>query len=510
MARRVLAIAVVVMAMCLATGCGSSSTTTTSSGTGTLYTFISDTPFCDILSLSLDMTGATLGVSGSTQTVTLLSSLSTVLSLNLAALEDFGTILADTSTTARAYDRISVVLSAPTIVVYDATQNPPIRTISATLTTGSTPQLFNINPPLIVNANQVSAVAMDFDMARSVELDSQGQITGNITPVVTLTTLTASPNNGFGELDGLEGFIRTVQTTSFSAGGVTFIGGFTLQLLPSSVGTGGADVTVDLTNSTQLCGPATVSNQPCTPLPLNQILTDSYAWVDGFLDSGGNFEATTADIEAQEIPADNQIAFIGTVLTVTQNTSGQVTAFSMFQRDQEPPAGFQISTNSAVNVTLSPSTIYQSSAPATNFAGLPFGPSAIAVGQEVVVHGTFSVPAGSLPTVAADAVYLKLQTHQGNLLSLLAVQADGLTGAFTFFPCATMFQQAEAPALPIYVFTNSSTSFVNTTGLSSLTPQPGILVKGLLYLEPQSVTINGVTVPAGKLVLLAKQVVQLS
>ena len=74
---------------------------------------------------------------------------------------------------------------------------------------------------------------------------------------------------------------------------------------------------------------------------------------------------------------------------------------------------------------------------------------------------------------------------------------------------ATLLQQGDAAALPIYVFTNSATAFVNTSGLTTLRSPPAILVKGLLFLEPQSVTINGVTVPAGKLVMLAKTVTQL-
>jgi hypothetical protein len=62
------------------------------------------------------------------------------------------------------------------------------------------------------------------------------------------------------------------------------------------------------------------------------------------------------------------------------------------------------------------------------------------------------------------------------------------------------------------VLSNNATVFVNLSGLSSLTGQggnPTLLVKGLPFYEGQAQTINGVPVPAGTLVILAKQVHQL-
>jgi hypothetical protein len=519
MVRRVFAISFLMIAIFSWSSCGGSSSSSSAgpnpSVAGTLYTFVGDTPVCDVLSLRMNATALTLGVAGSsTQTVNVLSPLSTVINLNFAALRDFSTVLALTSTPAATYDRVSMQLQAPTLVVYDSTQNPPFRTVTTTLSTGTTPPLFTLNPPLTLKQNAVSALSIDFNLQQSVGISSAGQFDGTITPAATATALTASPAGGFGDLDGLEGFVRTVQTSGFTSGSTTFAGGILLQMLSSSVtGSGGPGVTVSFTKTTQVCIPPTVSNQACQPpASIAQILTDSYAWVDGFLDSNGNVNATTVDLEDVEDPANKKIAFVGPILSLTRDISGNVTGFTMFLRDQLPPSNFNVANDTAVAVNLSPSTIYQSSSPATNFASLPFGSTALAVGQEVVVHGTFTVPSTTPPSaiVTAETVYLKLQTHEGNLASLLAVQPDDHTGAFTLFPCATMLQQADAPALPIYVFTDSATAFVNTSGLTTLQSQPGILVKGLLFLEPQSVTINGVAVPAGKLVMLAKKVIQLS
>ncbi len=60
--------------------------------------------------------------------------------------------------------------------------------------------------------------------------------------------------------------------------------------------------------------------------------------------------------------------------------------------------------------------------------------------------------------------------------------------------------------VPIYVVTNNQTAFVNVTGLGGITPVNTLLVKGMPYYESQATTINGVAIPAGTLVMQAKQV----
>jgi len=172
--------------------------------------------------------------------------------------------------------------------------------------------------------------------------------------------------------------------------------------------------------------------------------------------------------------------------------------------------------DSIPQVNLSSSTTYQYSSRNVNFANLPFGPANISVGQEVIVHGLVTQPTGGsgpgappLPTiVSAYKVYDKLQSIQGSFASLVQVAGDNKTGAFTFSPCPVMFQQT-----PTMVLTNDQTTFVNLNGLSSLTRgssgNPTLSVKGLPFFEGQAQTIYGVPVPAGTLVILAKQVHQL-
>jgi hypothetical protein len=109
--------------------------------------------------------------------------------------------------------------------------------------------------------------------------------------------------------------------------------------------------------------------------------------------------------------------------------------------------------------------------------------------------------------VAAAKVYDKLQSILGSFNTLVQAANDDKTGAFVFIPCSTLFQ-----GVSTMVLTSNQTTFVNASGLSSLSghgTSPNLTVKGLPFFEQQAQTINGVTVPAGTLVILAKQVHQL-
>ncbi len=465
---------------------------------GALLTFIGDAPFCDILSFRVSITGMTLTPQGGGAAVSVLSS-NALIKVNFSALKDFSTILNLAGVFEGTYDSATVTFSAPQIYVFDPTQSPPIRLIAGKFSTLK-PKV-NIQPAITVKKPNVSALRMDFDMSRSVVLDAQGQVTGNVTPVISLTPVTASGSAGFGELDGVVGFVRSVTTSSTGQG---FTGGFSLQTLS---GTGPA-IAVNLTNSTQFCGPQTTSDAPCTSIPLNELLTGSFVEVNGFVDQKGNFVANYVEVEDHEIVEQNQVGFIGYVTSTTKDSAGNVTQFDLYVREEDPDVSLSVFLDSISVVNVSSSTAFQFSSRATNFANLPFDATSISPGQELVVHGVFTKPSPPPPpapappaTIAADKVYLKLQAVQGGFSSLVKVGADDKAGAFWLTPCFSLFQGA-----PILAITSSQTAFVNVSGLSALTPQSSLLVKGLVFYQPQGVTINGITVPAGTLVVISKQV----
>jgi Domain of unknown function (DUF4382) len=532
MVKRFGALSLALAGACAAVGCGSSTSSPTSptgeSGSGVLYVVVGDSPSCDVLGLNLDAGQLVLNVAGSSNTVTFLNT-NSLIEFDLAALRDSETLLVSNAVQAGNYDRFSLALTALTMYAYDGSKSPPFDTLTENLTTGFRPVQYGISPALHVGSSGIAALSLDFDLEHAVQVDAQGKITGFIDPVATATAPARSTANGFGNMDGLEGFVTTVQPTGFVSGTTTFTGGVAMQLLDNTAGVAhGPAVSVEFTTNTTACmepvPPAVPqSNQPCASIPLNTVLTNSYVTADAFLDRNGNLTASNITIGPREDPAINLVAFVGTVLSVTRGPDGTVSSFVMFMRNSQPPAP-GVSFDRAVVVNVPPSAIYNTyppappngaTSPSTNFPALPFGASAIAPGEDVVVHGVFKLPASTSAPYPADQVSmtaneidLTLQTHGGTFGSLLAVQPDDTTGAFTLSPCATLIQQGDSTALPIYVFTSAATSFVNVAGLTGLRSQPSIFVRGLLFYETQSVTINGVTVPAGKLVMLAKQVRQ--
>jgi len=501
-----------ILAMALTIGLGawvvsscSSSKPTPKVPTGTVAAFIGDVPFCGVLSYRSTIYGLTLTPVGGGSPVSLFvvsPSSAPFVKVNFGDLRDFSTPLVLGRVPAGTYDKATITLSGSEIVIFDPSMSPPVKIASPA--NSNTPPTFAIQPALTVTAGKVSGLNIDFNMRQSITLDQQGSVTGGATPVMSFTPVSAAPINGFGEMDDVKGFVTSVTPTSSGTG---FIGGFGFQMLSGTAPL----FSVDLTSSTQICGPATASNQPCTPIALNQLLTGSFVEMDGYTDSSGNLVANTLEIEDHEIREQNQLALIGKVISVTRDLSGNVTQFSFYVSEEEPDDESLIALDSTVVVNLSSSTIYQSASPAANFANFPLDDTALAPGQELVVHGVITPPGATSsttvplpPTVAADKVYVKLQSHQGNFSSLVSAQSDDKTGAFWMASCDTLFQGA-----PILVLTDGQTAFVSVSGLSGLTPQPALLVKGLVFFEMNGGTVNGVTVPPGTLVLVAKQVHQL-
>ena len=518
MLKRIVTIAVTaVLAGAFLTSCGSSTPTTTVA-TGSLTSLVGDTPgLCDAVSFPFNVTDLSLigysltGTGAGTTPINPSSASAPEIKINLGCLRDFTTVLNISPANVGTYDIAYLTLTAPQLVFYDPTilpPNPPTSTAQFTLSPLKNIQV-PISPSLVINKGQASVIQIDFDMLRMIGSITTDPTTGKLivtgTPEITVTPLTASGSQGqgFGVLDDLVGFVRSV--TILPPGSTSlYNGSFTLQLLSASI-TGPPLVTVNLNSSSQLYGFS----------ELNQLVTDSVMEVDAYIDVDGNFVATTVEDEYTEDPSSNILALIGPVTSVTRNASGNVTSFNLWMRDVEPndSGAATLDTLCVVNVTAS--TTYQYSSRSANFANLPFGPGNITVGQEVVVHGAVTPTTGSsgsgapsLPTtVAADKVYDKLQSIQGSFSSLVQVAKDDKTGAFAFTPCPTLFQ-----GTPTMVLTSNQTAFVNVSGLSSLSghgTQPSLLVKGLPFFEVQAQTINGVPVPAGTLVIVAKQVHQL-
>ena len=514
MLKRIAAITLMaVLAIGFLTSCGgkssSTTTTTTTADKGSLTVLVSDLPGpCDVVSFPFHFDDLALTGTYNAATVPVNAGLANppTIGLDLGCLRDFRTVLTTTTANAGTYNLAQIWISEAKLLFYDPTLLPPTPPInSADLTLAPLKQDdIPISPPLTIFKNNAYVLQIDFDMAHSIQTITTDTTTGKLdvtaTPVITVQPLTASGSQGFGVVDDLVGFVRSV--TPPTPGKTTpYNGSFALQLLSNSINLPPV-VTINLNDSSQLYGFSA----------LNQLVTDSVMEVDAYIDDVGNFVATSIEDEYAANPATNQVAFIGPVTAVRKDSSGNVTSLDLWTRDIQPSGPTTAGFNTVTLVNVSPTTTYQYSSRSVNFANLPFGAGNITVGQELAVEGTYTtetIPGtSSTPSYAikmtADKVYDKLQSIQGNFSLLVQAGSDDKTGGFTFVPCSKIFQGASA-----MVLTSSATTFVNVSGLAALsgsTNAPTLVVKGLPFYEVTAQTINGVPVPAGTLVILAKQV----
>ena len=499
----------VILAAGILTSCGSASSTA-KPGKGTLITLVTDVPICNAISASMVIENLSFSTSqggATTGYITTTPSFAPEIRFNLEMLRDFTTVLYSFPVNAGTYSQANFDYELGQMAAFDPTLSPPIHNYLVSFTT--TKPIVQINPPLVITPNQTNVMVLDFDALRSLNTDANGNLTGNLTPVVSISQLTyLTPQgiinpNGFAEIDDLWGFVRSISNTNTTSN-PTYQGSFQMQLLSPSTADA-PEVAINITPTTNIVG---ISG-------LNHLLPDTYVEVDTIIDSQGNFAAKT--IEAQEVenpfPTQSGVtpstALIGPIVSIKTDAAGNPIQLNQWVRDAEPDDTSTLLMDNIYQVDLTVNPSYQASIMGPNFANLSFGPKNLSVGQEIIVHGAYTKPAippvgtsSTLPfTVEPTAIFLKLQSMQGTMNSMLQIGSDNLTGAFILTPCCQLLQ-----GVPLYVVTNNETNFVNVTGLEGLTSVQTLLVKGMPYYEPQAVTINGVSIPAGAMVLQAKQV----
>ncbi len=445
--------------------------------------FGQDAPVCDVVSFTVTITNATLTPQGGGTPVSVISSGSPV-TVDFARLMDFSTLLNLASVNVGMYSQLTLTLSNPKMMVLDVTQNPPAAVAVTTTLTSSTVTI-DINPALNVTTSGSSSLDIDFKLRKSVQVDATGQVTGSVNPIFTANPSTELSNHELKELDDLAGMVQSVSTTSTNS---SFTGSLTLQT---------EDLDTFVVNVTSTTNFDDISG-------LSALTSGTFIEAEVFVDSSGNLVAKKIQAEEQEDENQKRSAFIGLISSVTRDSSGHATQFTMFIRGEMPDEGSlaPVKTNLTVNI-VPDMTNFRVAARGTNKAGLSFNAGSLGVGQEVVVHGQLQTGV-TPPTVNAKGVFLRLQSIVGNFTTLLGSQSDNMTGGFTMVSCAPLFH-----GQPIPVFTFGDTAFADVANLGALTPAPTIVVKGLLFYEQQGVIINGLAVTPPSLVFQAKQVHQL-
>jgi hypothetical protein len=328
---------------------------------------------------------------------------------------------------------------------------------------------------------------VDFNLLKSIQTDSKGQLTGAVNPVFSASPTSLTSVSGLlAEIEDLRGVVTSVNTTSSGS----FTGSFVVQ----TTGVNAPTRTVNVNASTTFQG---ISN-------LGSLLVGDFVEVDAFIDSALNIVANQIQVGELEDTSQSKAGFVGLVTSVNY-VSGNATQLNLFVREEAPDISATIPLETLVVVHIQTSTRFQVSAIGANPPALQLSAANIGIGQQIIVHGQFVAGStGVLPLVNASSIFLTLQSIVGNFNKLVIAGSDGKTGGFVFVPCSDILQGQSLTAL-----TFSGTAFAGVSDLHGLTKVPTLVVKGLLFLEPTLTSSGTVTLTPPGSVVVAKQVHQL-
>lgn len=469
-------------------GCGSGSGGSNHFGspTGGVVMFGTDAPICDVESFMATITSAVLVPQGSGQNATLISSAAPV-TLDFARLTDFTDILgSNTDVATGTYNQLKVTVTNPQLVVLNTAANPPAA-VTVPVTLSTTTFTITISPALVITSKTTSGLTFDFNLGKSIAVNGSGQVTGTVTPQITATPTTPSGTT-IGEATELYGVVQAVSTTNLPAG---FTGSLTLALADGT----GQTLTVLTNSKTTFEGDGVAAFADLT--------ANTFIEVDATVNSSGQIAAQLIDSEETATVTGQKSAFLGKIVQVSRDGSGNATSFTLLVDDEIPSLAGTVPLQSGLTVSLVDTTHYFTNWQNWNPQAFTLGPQTLGVAQKVAVFGAF----GPGPTVSliAHQVFLRPRNVLGTFQVLQATGSDGISGAFTLVPCGSLFG-----GTAITVLTYPQTTMTGISGLINLTPGPILSNLGVLFYEQSSGrTLNGGSWPASTWVLQARSVHQL-
>jgi hypothetical protein len=421
----------------------STSSTTNSAQTGSVYVLGTDAPLPSVVSFSVGVQSITLS-DGSSTPVSILNGAQTV---DFARFNGLNTLLDFNSIPAGTYTTATITLGGGTLGYLNTTPSaaPAIATMPATLTQSVV--TINLAKPLVVNAGDMDALKFDFDLRKSVQVDANGQITGQVTPVLDLAALSASdPERYIDEFDA--GVVSTDPASS------TFV----IQ------GPHGRQYTVQLSADTEFENNETIAN-----------LTTS-----SIIQVSGSFAPNSQTINADCVGILSQDGYwaAGLVTYVTP-AQGAASSLNMYVR-AELPADTGLTLGQIANINLTGSEnyfVYRLHTPLTNFF---FNSSLLVPGQHISIGGPAS-GAANAQSVTTRRIVLR---HEGHAGQWVVGSTNTANGTFTFNSdglAGVLFNG------PITVYTTSVTQYLGgLSGLSDLSGGSGfsIRVVGLVLKNP--------------------------
>jgi hypothetical protein len=427
------------------TGTGTTpSPVTPSEQSGSVYVLGTDAPLPNVVSFAVNIQSITLS-DGSATPVSILNGAQTV---DFARFNGLSTLLDFNSIPAGTYTTATITLGSATIG-YLNTQPPLAPAIATTPATLSQPVVtINLASPFVVNAGDMDALRLDFDLRQSIQVDANGQITGQVTPVLDLKALGASDPERY--IDEFDAGVVSIDTGSNS---------FVVQ------GPHGRQYTVQLSSTTEFENNETIAN-----------LTTS-----SIIQVSGSFAPNSQTINADCLAILSQDGYwaAGLVTFVTPAQGAPANSFNLYVR-AELPADTGLTLGQIANINLNGSEkyfIYRIHTPLTNFF---FNPSLLVAGQHVSIGGPLS-DASNPQAVTVHRIVLR---HEGHTGEWVVGSTNTGNGTFSFNSnglAGVLFNG------PVTVYTTPLTTYLGgLTGLSDLSGNSAIPLRvvGLVLKDP--------------------------
>jgi hypothetical protein len=468
-----------------------------------LVTFGTDQPSCDVESFLVTIQSASLVQESGGASVPITAPSQPV---DFASLVDFTNILTFGSVNTGTYSQLTLTLTSPQLTYLNTSVSPPAPVTMPPCAVGSASNCTSFSngtatdtlnllfsPPLSITTTGAAGLVMDFDMRDSVQTGTTGMITGVVDPQITITPSVASGTT-LGEADTVYGMVQSAPTATSS--NPSFVGSFPLQVQ----GGVGQILTIQVTSTTEFQGDGVSGLSG--DAALQALAQGTFVEVDAIVDTSGNIIAQEVDSEAQSVTTGQSGGFLGRVITVTRDGSGNATGLNLLVGHETMDMTSEVPLESSIAVTLSSSTHYWANWRHWNRNSLQFGPQTLGLAEDVAVYGTLTAGTGTTPaTLAAQAVFLRQRNVLGTFQSMLTAGSDNKTGGFTMMPCGHLFG-----GQAITVLTFGDSRFHSLGGLSGLTAGPVINVAGLLFYEQQNGPAQQPTWTAPTWVMQAKTI----
>jgi hypothetical protein len=463
--RKGMGVFVVCFGAVLLTSCGGGSTSSTSSpapsSQASVFTIGTDAPLPSVVSCQIMVTGITI-FNGTTN----VSVLSEPQVIDFAQFNGLHQLVDLSSVPTGTYRSATVTLASPVIGYLDVNPpNPPTAsTINGTLSESSV--TVNFTQPFVLQSSDLVGLRMEFDLRQSIQTDTNGQVTGVISPAFDMQLLNSTD--------------ASVSIDDFHAGVVGVTGGntFTVQ------GPHGREWQVSTDSNTVFDDPN---------LPISSFTTNTIVSLTGTLDP------VTHAIDASEVEViSNDKFYLGGLLTYVNPASPLPATQADIYVREELPAIPGISDGQIESLSLNGSEIYRIGHIDLPLTTLLFNNTLMAPGQRVDIGGPLTTSNGT-DTLTVHRVILRRQGQAGSWVSGSTVVQSGNMGSFQL---ADEWTAGILLPSPLTVLTTNDTNFINLSGLGALTGAGPIQIRVVGF-----ILINQIT---GQPVMVARSVEQLN